>query len=149
MSKLRLIILGAPGSGKGTISKRILKCFNINYLSTGDLLRENIKNKTELGLKTKKIIENGKLVPDDLITNLIYNEINKLDKNSGWLIDGFPRTLNQAKYLDNKNLIIDQVINLNVPFDIILSRLEKRWVHIDSGRIYNLDFNPPKIPVSL
>jgi adenylate kinase len=145
---LRLIILGAPGSGKGTISKRILNNFDLVHLSTGDILRDNVQKKTQLGLKSKEIIENGKMVPDDIISELVQQKITELGNHSSWLLDGFPRNLTQAKSLDSMGVNIDKVISLNVPFDIIIKRLENRWIHNKSGRVYNLEFNPPKIPVS-
>lgn len=146
-ARLRLIILGAPGSGKGTISSRIVKDLKLNHLSSGDLLRSNIQNKTELGLKVKDLVSKGKLVSDDLMTRIVLQELNKLG-NSSWLLDGFPRTLNQCKTLDDKKIFVDRVINLNVPFEEIINRLKHRWVHPPSGRVYNLEFNPPKVPVS-
>lgn len=146
-SRLRLIILGAPGSGKGTISTRIVNEFRLTHLSSGDLLRSNIEKKTELGLKIKEDVAKGKLISDDLITKLVLTELNKLN-NASWLLDGFPRTLKQAKELDKQKLEVDRVINLNVPFEEIINRLKKRWIHPGSGRVYNLDFNPPKVTVS-
>ena len=143
-SKLRLMILGAPGSGKGTISSRIIKEFRINHLSSGDLLRENISNKTDIGLKVQNLVAQGKFVPDELITKMMLAELNKLSYSS-WLLDGFPRTLNQCKSLSQ--ISVDKVINLNVPFEIIINRLKHRLVHPASGRVYNLEFNPPKIAV--
>ena len=143
-SRLRLIILGAPGSGKGTISNRIVKEFKVSHLSSGDLLRSHIKNKTEIGIKAKNLVAQGQLVSDELITKIFLHELEKLNDKS-WLIDGFPRTLSQCKALDHS--YADRVINLNVPFDVIINRLKHRWIHPGSGRIYNLEFNPPKVKV--
>ena len=143
-SRLRLIILGAPGSGKGTISSRIIKEFRINHLSSGDLLRENISNKTAIGLNVQSLVAQGKFVSDELITKMMLAELNKLSYSS-WLLDGFPRTLNQCKSLSQ--ISVDKVINLNVPFEVIINRLKHRLVHPASGRVYNLEFNPPKIAV--
>lgn len=143
-SKLRLLILGAPGSGKGTISSRIVRDFKLNHLSSGDVLRDNINRKTAIGLKVKELVSSGKFVPDNLITKIVLNELNEL-KYSSWLLDGFPRTLNQAQALTSENVQLDRVINLNVPFDVIINRLKHRWVHPASGRVYNLEFNPPKV----
>lgn len=147
-SRLRLIVLGAPGSGKGTISSRIVKEFRLAHLSSGDLLRSNIDRNTEVGQKAKEYVAKGQLLPDDFISNLITQELRKL-ANSSWLLDGFPRTLNQAQALDKQNLQIDRVLNLNVPFKVIINRLKHRWVHPPSGRVYNTEFNPPKVEVIL
>lgn len=146
-SRFRLIILGAPGSGKGTISSRIVKDLKLNHLSSGDLLRKQIQNQTELGLKVKDLVTQGKLVSDDLITKIMLQEVQRVSSAS-WLLDGFPRTLAQCKAIDAKNINIDRVINLNVPFDVIINRLKHRWVHPPSGRVYNMEFNPPKSAVS-
>ena len=147
-SKLRLIILGAPGSGKGTISSRIVKEFRPSHLSSGDLLRSNIQQKTDLGLKVKDLVSKGQLVPDDLVTKIVLQELHKLAKTS-WLLDGFPRNLNQCNVLESQNIQVDRVINLNVPFEEIINRLKHRWIHPPSGRFYNLEFNPPKTPVRI
>lgn len=146
-SKLRLIILGAPGSGKGTISSRIVKDLKINHLSSGDILRRNIQEQTDLGLKVRDLVARGQLVSDDLITKLMISELQR-QSSSSWLLDGFPRTLTQCKALDDKRILIDRVINLNVPFDVIINRLKHRWVHPPSGRVYNMEFNPPKSAVN-
>lgn len=143
-SKLRLIVLGAPGSGKGTISSRIIKEFQLTHLSSGNILRENIVKKTPVGLKVKDLVASGKFVSDELMTKVFMNELNKL-KSSSWLLDGFPRNINQAHALNDANLGLDKVINLNVPFEVIINRLKHRWIHPASGRVYNLEFNPPKV----
>jgi len=145
-SKLRLIILGAPGSGKGTISSRIVRDFKVSHLSSGDILRKHIREETELGLKVKELVSRGQLVSDDLITKVVLAELGRLSSTS-WLLDGFPRTLSQCKALDAKKVPVDRVINLNVPFDVIVNRLKHRWIHPPSGRVYNLEFNPPKSPM--
>lgn len=145
-SKLRLIILGAPGSGKGTISKRIINEFKMAHLSSGDILRSNVQAKTDLGLKVKDLISKGQLVSDDTMTRLIIQEIKKM--KSSWLLDGFPRNLNQCKALESEKISLDRVINLDVPFEEITNRLKHRWIHPPSGRVYNLEYNPPKIPVN-
>jgi nucleoside-triphosphate--adenylate kinase len=146
-SKLRLIVLGAPGSGKGTISSRLVKEFRLSHLSSGDLLRSNIQNKTDIGLKAKDLVAQGKLLPDEFITRVVLQELIKLS-DKGWLLDGYPRTLSQAQALDTatKSMHIDRVINLNVPFEVIVNRLKHRWVHPPSGRVYNDEFNPPRVP---
>uniref|UniRef100_A0A182RGR2 GTP:AMP phosphotransferase, mitochondrial n=1 Tax=Anopheles funestus TaxID=62324 RepID=A0A182RGR2_ANOFN len=140
----RAIIMGAPGSGKGTVSGRIVKAFNLKHISSGDLLRSNIEKRTELGLIADKYIREGKLVPDIYITKCILNELEQIQSYS-WLLDGFPRTREQADDLWKQERI-DSVINLDVPFDVIIERIQSRWVHLPSGRVYNVGFNDPKTP---
>lgn len=139
---LRAVIMGAPGSGKGTVSSRITKHFELKHLSSGDLLRQNMLQGTEIGVLAKTFIDQGKLIPDDVMTRLALHELKTLTQCS-WLLDGFPRTLPQAEALD-KVYQIDTVINLNVPFEVIKQRLTARWIHPASGRVYNIEFNPPK-----
>lgn len=143
-SRLRLILLGAPGSGKGTMSSRIVNTFKLNHLSSGDILRKHIDNKTDIGLQAKEYVDKGALVPDDFIARIMIGAV-KNSENPDWLLDGFPRTVNQAKTLFEAHSQIEGVINLNVPHDEIIRRLKNRWVHKPSGRIYNLEFNPPKV----
>lgn len=148
-----MFILGAPGSGKGTQTSRLLNLFpQILSISSGDLLRKEIKDKTKLGSLATSYILQGKLLPDDLVTRLITSHLagsSCLSANSTWLLDGFPRTLNQAKILENElaksNANLTLVVELDVPEEVILKRIENRYVHIPSGRIYNLQYNPPKI----
>ncbi|KAM3873852.1 GTP:AMP phosphotransferase AK3, mitochondrial [Diretmus argenteus] len=139
----RAVIMGPPGSGKGTVSARITKSFQLKHLSSGDLLRANIKAKTDLGLLVKSCIEQGQLVPDVVISRLILSDLRTMDQSS-WLLDGFPRTVSQAEALDSV-YSVDTVINLDVPFPTIKQRLTSRWTHLPSGRVYNIDFNPPKV----
>ncbi|XP_035638945.1 GTP:AMP phosphotransferase AK3, mitochondrial-like [Oncorhynchus keta] len=139
----RAVIMGPPGSGKGTVSGRIVKRFGLSHLSSGDLLRANIKAQTELGLLMKSCIDQGQLVPDDVISRLILTEMRSIEQSS-WLLDGFPRTVTQAETLDGV-CRVDTVINMDVPFQTIKRRLTSRWLHLPSGRVYNIDFNPPKI----
>ncbi|TNM91855.1 GTP:AMP phosphotransferase AK3, mitochondrial [Takifugu flavidus] len=140
----RVIIMGPPGSGKGTVSARIIKSFLLKHISSGDILRANINAKTELGLLMKSCIDQGQLVPDDVISRLILKDLRALE-NSSWLLDGFPRTVSQAEALEDA-YSVDSVLNLNVPFQTIKERLTSRWTHLPSGRVYNIDFNPPKVP---
>ncbi|XP_064097077.1 GTP:AMP phosphotransferase AK3, mitochondrial-like isoform X1 [Macrobrachium nipponense] len=145
MSKFfKMIILGAPGSGKGTISSRILRDFGLKHLSSGDLLRSQVISKTELGVKAKAFMTAGKLVPDDVMVKLISEELAKITSSS-WLLDGFPRTRPQAEAL-NKHEKLDLVLSLEVPNEVIIDRLKCRWTHLPSGRIYHTEFNPPKTP---
>lgn len=139
----RAVIMGAPGSGKGTISARIVKTYNMQHISSGDMLRTNIERGTELGKIADKFIKEGKLLPDVYITRCILGELEQV-KASSWLLDGFPRTLEQANDLWQAENI-DSVINLDVPFEVIIDRLRSRWVHLPSGRVYNIGFNDPKI----
>lgn len=141
---LRAVIMGPPGSGKGTVSGRITKTFGLKHLSSGDILRANINAKTELGLLTKSCIDQGQLVPDDVMSRLILSHLRTIDQSS-LLLDGFPRTVAQAEALDDA-CTVDTVLNLNVPFQTIKQRLTSRWTHLPSGRVYNTDFNPPKVP---
>lgn len=139
----RAVIMGAPGSGKGTISERIVSRFNFKYASSGDILRSNIRMKTTLGAEASKYITKGQLVPDDLVIKCILNRLSGIG-NDSWLLDGFPRTIAQAEYLW-KFQPIESVIKLNVPHEVIVERLQRRWTHVASGRVYNLDFNRPLI----
>eukprot|EP00794_Sanderia_malayensis_P008275 gene8275-9159_t len=132
-----------PGSGKGTIASRIVRDFGLLHLSSGDLLRSQISAGTEAGLKAKQFIDSGGLVPDGPMIDLIVAELKKL--KSSWLLDGFPRTNYQAETLQ-KHHALDLVLNLDVPFSTIRERLQLRWIHEASGRVYNLDWNPPKNP---
>ncbi|CAN9504966.1 unnamed protein product [Ophioblennius macclurei] len=141
---VRAVIMGPPGSGKGTVSGRISKTFGLSHISSGDILRANIKAKTELGLLMKSCIDQGQLVPDDVMSRLILGHLKSISQG-GWLLDGFPRTVTQAEALDDA-YTVDTVINLNVPFETIKQRLTSRWTHLASGRVYNIDFNPPKRP---
>lgn len=139
----RAVIMGPPGSGKGTVSARITKSFGLKHISSGDILRANINAKTELGLLMKSCIDQGQLVPDDVMSRLILRDLRALGQSS-WLLDGFPRTVSQAEALDD-TYTVDTVINLDVPFETIKQRLTCRWTHLPSGRVYNTDFNPPKV----
>lgn len=140
----RCVILGAPASGKGTISKYIVDNYGFSHIAPGDILRVNIKHGTKLGNKAKEYIDEGRLVPDDLIIKCVLSRLSEVG-NRSWLLDGFPRTVLQAERL-HANENIDAVINLNVPIDIIVERIKSRWIHLQSGRVYNLGFNTPKIP---
>ncbi|CCH61919.1 hypothetical protein TBLA_0F03850 [Henningerozyma blattae CBS 6284] len=151
---LRLLLLGAPGSGKGTQTSRLLKAFpTVSSISTGDVLRKQIKDGTPVGIKASKYMEQGQLLPDAIVSDLLISHLNNsklLNNDSTWLLDGFPRTINQAKILDEQlnknNTDVNLVVELDVPEDVILERIENRYIHLKSGRIYNLEYNPPKVP---
>lgn len=153
MNPLRMIIMGAPGSGKGTLTSRLLKVIpQIHSLSSGDILRKEMANGSEIGKVAESYIAKGDLLPDKLMANLIQNELEKnnwLDSKTSFLLDGFPRTGNQASELESvlvpHNSDINMLIELDVPPEVILNRIANRWVHI-SGRVYNLEYNPPKVP---
>lgn len=140
---LRAVILGPPGSGKGTVCQRIAKNFGLQHLSSGGFLRQNIRSNTEAGVLAKQYMQQGLPVPDDLITRVMLSELKKRTTHS-WLLDGFPRTVVQAEALD-KMCDLDLVITLNIPFETLKDRLNTRWVHLSSGRVYNLEFNPPQV----
>ncbi|KAF7233770.1 hypothetical protein EG68_10692 [Paragonimus skrjabini miyazakii] len=143
-STVKAIILGPPGSGKGTISNRLKKDFPLTWLSSGDLLRTHVADNTTIGLTASSYMNKGLFVPDEVVTKMMLTECEKY-RDSHLLLDGFPRTVAQAKALDNE-LVIACVLNLDVPFDEIINRIKCRWVHLPSGRIYNTEFNPPKKP---
>jgi adenylate kinase len=150
---IRMIIMGAPGSGKGTLTSRLLKKFpQIHSLSTGDVLRKEIANGSSIGETAKTFIAKGELLPDNFMAQLVQAELNKnqwLDGKTSFLFDGFPRTVSQAEALEPvlnpHDSNINFVVELDVPPEIILDRIANRWVH-SSGRVYNLQYNPPKIP---
>jgi len=142
---MRIILLGAPGTGKGTQGKFISKKYKIPQISTGDMLRESVNSKNKIGKIIKNIIENGKLVSDEIVCDLINKRIHQKDCINGFLLDGFPRTVTQAFYLSEKKIKIDYILEFIVPYKSILERISGRRIHIQSGRIYHIKFNPPKI----
>lgn len=141
---MRIILLGAPGAGKGTQAQFITERFGIPQISTGDMLRAAVTAGTELGLKAKGIMDSGGLVSDDIIIGLVKERINEPDCANGFLFDGFPRTIPQAQALKDANIKIDRVIEIDVRDDEIIKRLSGRRVHPASGRVYHLVYNPPK-----
>jgi len=160
----RVILVGAPGVGKGTQAERLMKRFpQISAVSSGDLLRTSVRNKTRLGLEAESTMRAGNLVPDDMILKLILNELKAKrwvplktsvsdalpaepsdEPDASFILDGFPRTAAQASRLDAV-IPVNLVVSLITPVDIILSRIASRWVHAPSGRVYNTDFNAPKV----
>ena len=133
---MKIILLGAPGSGKGTLAGFIKKVYGFAHLSTGDILRENISKETPLGMLAKPLIENGNFVPDEIINEVVKNKLDELKDN--YVLDGYPRTINQAKTL-SWHTKIDKVIYLHLPFDIILNRLTNRRTCTSCKAIYNLE----------
>lgn len=142
---ISIILLGAPGAGKGTQAKFITEKFNIPQISTGDMLRNAIKAGTELGLKAKEVMDKGQLVSDEIVIGLVKERIKEDDCKNGYLFDGFPRTKAQADALRNAGVQIDYVVEISVPDENIISRLSGRRVHLASGRTYHVEHNPPKI----
>ena len=141
---MNLIILGPPGAGKGTQAAFIASEQNIPHISTGDMLREAIKNGTELGLQAKAVMDSGNLVSDELIIELVKERISQDDCKNGFLFDGFPRTIPQAEALQENNVDINGVIELVIADEEIIKRMSGRRIHLASGRTYHVDFNPPK-----
>ena len=141
---MNLIILGPPGAGKGTQAAFIASEQNIPHISTGDMLREAIKNGTELGLQAKAVMDAGNLVSDELIIELVKERISQEDCKNGFLFDGFPRTIPQAEALQENNVDINGVIELVIADEEIIKRMSGRRIHLASGRTYHIDFNPPK-----
>ena len=142
---MRLILLGAPGAGKGTQAQFICEKFAIPQISTGDMLRAAVKAGTELGIAAKKIMDSGGLVSDDIIIGLVKDRLTQPDCNKGYLFDGFPRTIPQAQAMKDAGVPIDYVLEIDVPFDAIIDRMSGRRVHPASGRTYHIKFNPPKV----
>jgi len=142
---MRIILLGAPGAGKGTQAQILKDKFNIPQISTGDMLRAAIKANTKLGLEAKQFMDSGALVPDQLIIELVKERIQDEDCKQGFLLDGFPRTIPQAEAMKQAFISIDIVIEIDVPDNVIVDRLSGRRTHLASGRIYHIQNNPPKI----
>jgi len=142
---MRLILLGAPGAGKGTQATFICQKYGIPQISTGDMLRAAVKAGTPLGIEAKKIMDSGGLVSDDLIINLVKDRIAQPDCAKGFLFDGFPRTLPQADAMKAAGVKLDYVLEIDVPFEAIIERMSGRRSHPASGRTYHVKFNPPKV----
>ena len=143
---MRLILLGAPGAGKGTQANYIKTRFNIPQISTGDMLRAAVKAGTPLGITAKKVMDEGRLISDDIIIDLVKERIKEADCANGFLFDGFPRTLPQAQAMKDAGINIDYVVEIEVEDSEIIQRMSGRRVHPTSGRTYHILFNPPKIP---
>lgn len=142
---MRVILLGAPGAGKGTQATFIKEKFNIPQISTGDMLRAAVKAGTQLGLEAKSYMDSGGLVPDAVIIGLVSERIKEADCTNGFLFDGFPRTIPQAEAMKAAGVDIDYVVEIDVPDEAIVERMSGRRSHPASGRTYHVKFNPPKV----
>ena len=142
---MKVLLLGAPGAGKGTQAQFITQTFNIPQISTGNMLRAAIKAGTPLGLEAKKIMDEGGLVRDDIIIGLVQERITQADCVNGFLFDGFPRTLAQAEAMRDAGVNLDAVVEIDVPDAAIVERMSGRRVHLPSGRTYHVKYNPPKV----
>ncbi len=145
---MNIMLLGPPGGGKGTQANLLINKFNIPQISTGDMLREHITNETELGTLAKGFMDKGELVPDSLILDMMENKLNSNECKNGFILDGFPRTIPQAEGLNTILIkiekVLDKVIVLDINDDSIVERMAGRRVHLSSGRVYHIKFNPPK-----
>lgn len=142
---MKIILLGAPGAGKGTQAQFLTKAFGIPQISTGDMLRAAIKAGTELGTLAKSFMDAGKLVTDEIIIGLVKERITQNDCKNGFLLDGFPRTVPQADALKEAGVAIDAVIEIDVADSVIVERMSGRRAHLASGRTYHIVYNPPKV----
>ncbi|HAG71954.1 MAG TPA: adenylate kinase [Gammaproteobacteria bacterium] len=142
---MRIILLGAPGAGKGTQAQFLTEKFGIPQISTGDMLRAAVKNKTELGLQVGQVMASGGLVTDEIIIGIVKERIEQEDCANGFLLDGFPRTIPQSESMVEAGVSIDVVLEIDVDDEEIVGRLSGRRVHPDSGRIYHVTFNPPAV----
>jgi len=142
---MRIILLGAPGAGKGTQAQFIMEKYGIPQISTGDMLRAAVKAGSELGKKAKEIMDAGKLVTDELVIALVKERITQDDCRDGFLLDGFPRTIPQADAMKEAGIQVDFVLEFDVPDELIVDRIVGRRVHAPSGRVYHVKYNPPKV----
>ncbi|HHV46305.1 MAG TPA: adenylate kinase [Tissierellia bacterium] len=146
---MRLVLLGPPGAGKGTQASAIVSKYSIPHISTGDIFRANIKNGTELGKQVEAYMKKGLLVPDELVVSIVKDRLTKEDCKEGFLLDGFPRTVNQAEALDKElkdmNLKLDRVINIEVGKEILIERAIGRRICKNCGATYHVKFSPPKV----
>jgi adenylate kinase len=142
---MRLILLGPPGAGKGTQAAHICQRFGIPQVSTGDMLRAAVKAGTSLGLAAKRVMDSGALVSDDIIIALVKDRLAERDCANGFLFDGFPRTIPQAEAMKTAGVVLDHVLEIDVPDAAIIERMSGRRVHVASGRTYHVKYNPPKL----
>lgn len=141
----RIVLLGSPGAGKGTQAQMLVEALGVTHISTGDLLRAELRNQSELGLQAKAFMDQGSLVPDALMIQLVKQRLCDKDCQEGYLLDGFPRTLAQAQALRESGINIDSVIEIDVSDHCVIERLSGRRVHPASGRTYHVRYNPPKV----
>lgn len=141
---MKLILLGAPGAGKGTQAEFISEKYNIPMVSTGNMIREALKNETELGLKAKSFMDAGQLVPDEVVIGIIKERLDNEDCKNGFILDGFPRTIPQAEALDKMGIELDKVVNYEVPDEAIIARMGGRRVCGACGSSYHIEFNRPQ-----
>jgi adenylate kinase len=142
---MRIVLLGAPGAGKGTQAQFLMAKFGIPQISTGDMLRAAISAGTDLGKQAKAVMDAGQLVSDELIIGLVKERITEDDCKAGFLLDGFPRTIPQADAMKENDISVDHVLEFDVPDEVIVERMAGRRVHSGSGRVYHLVYNPPKV----
>ncbi len=142
--RLKAIIFGAPGAGKGTYSSRLQAKLGVDVIAMGDIFRESVKENSELGKKVKSYVEKGALVPDDVVVEVLKNRLSKVPKDKGFLLDGFPRTIDQAKTLEGVTSI-DVILLLEVPDEVIIQRLSSRCICKNCGEVYNIRFLKPKV----
>ena len=146
---MRLIFLGPPGAGKGTQAARIVAKHGIPQLSTGDMLRAAVAAGTPVGVKAKAVMDSGGLVSDEIVIGIVADRIEEPDAKKGFILDGFPRTVPQAKMLDEmlgkKGVAVDNVLDFQIPDEVLVERIEGRWIHAASGRSYHTKFSPPKV----
>ena len=142
---MKLILLGAPGAGKGTQAEILCERLNIPTISTGNMIREAMKSGTEMGLKAKEYAENGKLVPDEVVIGIVDERLRQDDCKNGFILDGFPRTIPQAEALDRMGIIIDRVVDINVPDEVITRRVSGRRACLDCGSTYHIETKKPQV----
>ena len=142
---MNLILLGAPGAGKGTQAEILCDRLNIPTISTGNMIREAMKSGTEMGLKAKEYAENGKLVPDEVVIGIVDERLRMDDCQNGFILDGFPRTIPQAEALDRMGIIIDRVVDINVPDEVITRRVSGRRACLDCGSTYHIETKKPNV----
>lgn len=141
---MRIVLLGSPGAGKGTQARCLMEKYQIPFISTGSMLRAEIGADTDLGKIVKKYLDVGELIPDPMMIDMVNHRLSQDDCKSGFILDGFPRTINQAKILAESKILVDYIIEIYIPDAEVIKRLTGRLVHPPSGRVYHLSYNPPK-----